>query len=180
MRKTSFVKKMKSVLRPIYFGLGIFAVTGLAFTVFAYVSGGISWPDAAPTTVTGVVGQLVGFSSTAVNGDQGGYKTANGLCNTAVPGSHTCNATEITRSYAYDAPVLLDAVTKANNGTWPAPDQYFAWVNNGPPGYTATLSNDCSGWKKATSDFYGSIWNIKGQSFVINTCDNTRRFACCM
>ena len=167
-------KILKAILSPIIKGLAIFAIFGFA----VYVYGAVNFPTEQPNPVTGVVGQLVGFSATAVNGNQGGYKSANNLCDTpaAVPGSHICMSEEITRSYAYDNAVLAAAQA---DPTLTTPEKYFLWINNGPPGYTATLSNDCGGWLKNAADSYGSIWNIKSKNFVINPCSNLRRFACC-
>ncbi len=163
-------KILKAILSPIIKGLAIFAIFGFA----VYVYGAVNFPTEQPNPVTGIVGQLVGFSATAVNGTQGGYKSANNLCNTAVSGSHICMSEEITRSYAYDNAVLAAAQSDLGGG----PTQYFVWINSGAPGYTANV-NDCLGWNTASAASYGAIWNIKDKAFAINLCSDLRRFACC-
>ena len=172
MKKTILNK----LLAPIGKGILIFAVFGLSLYAYAV---NFPTPVDSPATVTGVVGQLVGFSASPVDGDRGSYKDANDLCVSAIPGSHICIAEEITRSYVNGNLVITNATNDANS-IWTISDMYFAWINNGPPGYTGTLSNDCGGWSQGTSAFYGAIWNVKAKNFVINTCDNTRRYACCM
>jgi hypothetical protein len=163
-------KILKAILSPIIKGLAIFAIFGFALYVYASVD----WPDDQPNPVTGVVGQLVGFTNPAVNGGRSGYKIANDLCDTAVTGSHICTADEISRSYAYSNAVLIAAT--ASPGSTPA--EYFVWINSGAPGFTAN-ANDCLGWNSAAITSYGAIWNIKSKFFAINTCDQSRRFACC-
>ena len=166
MNKT---KILKAILAPIGKGILIFAVFGLAL----YAYGSIVYPP-QPTPVTGVVGQFVGFSMSAVNGNRGGYKSANDLCNAIVPGAHVCIAEEIVRSYSSQNGTLINALN--NKGT--TPQEYFAWINNGAPGFTAN-ANDCLGWKSPNTTSYGAIWNMTNDSFAINTCNNLRRFACC-
>ena len=169
MKKTLLNK----ILAPIGKGIIIFAVFGLS--VYAYAT--VNFPSADPGPVTGVVGQLAGFSSSPVDGARSGYQGANNAC---PAGSHICIAEEITRSYVNGNLAIVNATNDANGGAWTTPDMYFAWINNGPPGYTGTLSNDCGGWSNDTSTYYGAVWNIKSKNFVINTCDNVRRSACCM
>ena len=164
MKKT-FLKKL---LAPIGKGMIIFAVFGLG--VYAYAQ--VDFPDTDPEPVTGVVGQLVGFSSLPVNGGQSGYLNANNAC---PAGSHICIAEEITRSYVNGNL----AIVNATNNPGSSPDEWFAWINNGAPGYFANV-NDCLGWTTNASASYAAVWNVKGSSFAINHCGNTRRFACCM
>jgi len=173
MNQNSVKKVLHAILRPIVQGLIIFAVFGLGLYAYA-----ITYPP-QPGPVSGIFGQLVGFTASPINGSQGGYKLASDLCNTAFSGSHVCVAEEITRSYVSQNPAITTATTNAN-GAWNTPTMYFAWIDNGPPGYTGTLSNDCGGWTQPSATYYGSIWDMKGKNFVINTCDNMRRFACCL
>lgn len=167
MKKTILNK----LLAPIGKGILIFAVFGVC--LYAYAS--VNFPASDPAPVTGIVGKLVGFSSPAVNGSQGGYLGANNTCSSAFVGSHICIAEEITRSYVNSNLALTTAVS--NPGS--TPEEYFVWINSGAPGYTAN-ANDCLGWTSNSSGSYGALWNIAGNNFIINPCSNSRRFACCM
>ena len=162
---------LNKLLAPIGKGFLIFAVFGLA--LYAYAA--VDFPADDPAPVTGVVGQFVGFSNTQINGAQSGYLSANDACNIAIPDSHICIAEEITRSYVNGNP----AITNATSSPGSTPNEWFAWINNGAPGYFANV-NDCLGWTANASTSYAAVWNVKGSSFAINHCGNTRRFACCM
>ncbi len=164
MKKT-FLNKL---LAPIGKGIIIFAVFGLS--IYAYAA--VDFPTSDPEPVTGVVGQFVGLSSASFDGSIGGYGDANELC---PAGSHICIAEEITRSYVNGNLALADAVDNPGSTR----SEYFVWINSGAPGYEANV-NDCKGWISNSPNSYGSIWNIKGNFFAINACDNSYRAACCM
>jgi len=184
MRKTNFVKKMKSVLRPIYFGLGIFAVTGLAFYVFAAT---VTFPATQPSPVTGVVGMFVGLTSatTETFNAPSSYSTVNGWCNGRYPGSHVCASMELINSYNHDSQAIR-AITSG-----------FGLINSGAPGFTS-FTNDCSGWSTiqegASQGVIGSYyvdnrnfatrWQFNGNngsgSVALCSALGTTPFACCM
>lgn len=161
MKKT-FLNKL---LAPIGKGIIIFAVFGLS--LYAYAS--VNFPTSDPSTVTGVVGQFVGLSSSTVDGSRGGYNGANNQCDS---GSHICIAEEITRSYVNGNLSIITATG-------------MAWINNGPPGYVENLSNDCNGWKSNSPAMYGSVVNFDrgvpfiDDSFYIQPCIASYAFACC-
>lgn len=171
MQKKSFVKKMKSFLRPIYFGLGIFAITGLAFYVFA----AITFPSAQPNPTTGIVGMFVGVSTTKYSAAISHYDQANATCSSLYPNSHVCASMELMNSY--------------NNGnTVIAAQTGAALVNNGPPGYTS-FSNDCLGWTNYDGAYgglpvYGAIWDFTKKFGKLNNCGDIVSaglpFACCL
>lgn len=170
MRKKSFVKKIESFLRPVYFGLGIFAVTGLAFYVFA---AGITFPGVQPNPVTGVVGMFAGVTDVKFTAASN-YGAVNQLCAVQYPGSHVCTAMEIINSYNNGNTVVQNAMGRA-------------WFNNGPPGHNQTLSNDCGGWQIKDAASFGSMWYFQNTSpqpshrALINPCNsNDYAFACCL
>lgn len=169
---------MQPFLRPIYFGLGIFAVTGLAFYVFA---AGVTFPAVQPNAVTGVVGMFVGITETKFTAATN-YLSVSNLCktgNVVTPdgtvnnlNAHVCSAMEIINSYNNNMPAVQST-------------QGRAWFNNGPPGHNLTLSNDCGGWTDKTAGAFGSIWYFKNtpanDRALINPCDsNGYGFACCL
>jgi len=124
----------------------------------------------------GIGGLFVGLTASTYTGNlnnaaQTGYAEANNLCNSAFTDSHICTSHEIINSYNNVVPGLLSA---------PA----MMWVNNGAPGYSATLSNDCSGWSTNDIATYGSVINISkpgkiANSFYIQPCEFLFPFACC-
>ena len=113
----------------------------------------------------GVTGQST--QGTVTSGALAGYKAANALCNTDHAGSHVCTTEEILGSINCTAPDL------STSGS--------AWINNGPPGYTAT-ANDCQGWTTNAADAYGAYWafDINGGQGWVQPCSGTaRQFSCC-
>jgi hypothetical protein len=122
-------------------------------------------------TLTGAYGKYVG-STASKNGNIGGYATATALCNSKVSGSHVCTAKEIINSYE-----LGVSLPTTNNN----------WINNGPPGYSDTLTNDCNAWTNSGSvtiggssiTVYGSIWNFKKGYSAISGCNASLPVACC-
>ncbi|MFA5000456.1 MAG: hypothetical protein WC545_03800 [Patescibacteria group bacterium] len=116
-------------------------------------------------------GGMASFSAstgTTYNGSQGGYTSANALCNTADPGSHVCTSEE-----------MLYTINSGSGSSIPANTTF--WISNGPPAYTAN-ANDCQGWTSSASGDYGTVW-IKlasGDGFgALNKCNLTYKFACC-
>jgi hypothetical protein len=167
-------KIIKAILSPIIKGLAIFAVFGFAL----YVYGAISYPENEPNPVTGVVGIFVGLSGTTNVPAPGSYNNASAKCSTSSPsttyaGSHVCTAMEIINTYN-NYPSVFDTLT----GT-----DVRGWINNGPPGYTATPANDCGGWQVADGTKYGAIWlfnsTIAPKQASLQTCNNSYPFACC-
>jgi hypothetical protein len=127
--------------------------------------------NGANGTLTGAYGKYVG-STASKNGNIGGYATATALCNSKVSGSHVCTAKEIINSYE-----LGVSLPTTNNN----------WINNGPPGYSDTLTNDCNAWTNSGSvtiggssiTVYGSIWNFKKGYSAISGCNASLPVACC-
>lgn len=107
----------------------------------------------------------VGFSAESTGG-AGGYAGANALCDAAEPGSHVCTTKEILNSI------------NCGSGLEPAPPIGYAWISNGPPGYTAP-ANDCQGWNSGLSTNLGDLWRFDQNKGVAATCNVVRPFACC-
>lgn len=172
MRKKSsrFLKKSLEILVQ---GVAVFAVAGVIGVAFAAVRGGISWPDSDPGPVSGVLGIYQGVTDTAYslnggnvgNTGKAGYAGANALCDAKFAGSHVCMTSEILNSYAHGAVVDLGG-------------QSMVWISNGPPAFVAN-ANDCRGWQRNASNFFGAVWTNDGQG-ILQTCDKSYRFACCL
>lgn len=109
-----------------------------------------------------------------LKGKKGGYRTVNALCDSEYHGSHVCTSAEILNSISCNSPAIENA-----SGS--------AWINNGPPGYTA-VSNDCRGWTSSSSSagiVYGIFWSFSpsgadnsGMGWL-TTCNVEKKFACC-
>jgi hypothetical protein len=100
-----------------------------------------------------------------------GYYLANSKCNTAYTGSHICSTAEMLNSIKCGASALFNALY---NGT-------DAWIQDGPPGYTAP-ANDCQGWQSQVSTDLGRIWRFdstKAGKGFLTTCNQDIVFACC-
>lgn len=121
---------------------------------------------------------FAGLSSTAVDGDQGGYFTANAQCGA---GSHICTSKELIDSYVFGA-ASLNGVTGN------------AWINSAAPGNMFPAVNDCYGWTMGTwtydhdndagtteisSPFYGTMWSFDLSVSGIAACPSNFKFACC-
>ncbi|MFC1639127.1 hypothetical protein ACFL26_02565 [Patescibacteria group bacterium] len=105
-----------------------------------------------------------------------GYYGANTKCDIDHPGSHVCTTQEMLESLQCSEPG--DPFRSVADGS-------EAWINAGPPGYTAD-ANDCRGWTVTPADSntaYVRFWifNLasggKGTSASCNAMD--KRFACC-
>lgn len=138
--------------------------------------------------MTGSYGKFVGLTGTALNGclntdsvsacpKTGSYASATNLCQAAFPSYgesvHVCTAQELINTGRYN-PEALTGVTG------------WAWINNGPPGYFSSLSNDCNGWKSNNTDsanwsVYGSKWGFDASAKYAKatSCDQKLKFACC-
>ncbi|MEY4723710.1 MAG: hypothetical protein RLZZ324_1223, partial [Candidatus Parcubacteria bacterium] len=132
-------------------------------------SGNATW--AAPGAGGGSCSnrQYVGMTAATYDGSRGGYVNVDALCNTFSAGSKACSAEEVMNSYKCGG-----AAIGAASGS--------AWVNAGPPGFTA-LGNDCDGWTtNAASGAYGRYWTFVaatgGKGALIN-CNNALKYACC-
>lgn len=135
---------------------------------------------------TGCFGPVfIGMTTTLYNGDvngAAGYDSANLACATEYLGdAHVCNTAEIMNSLKCAVPATSPILGVGLNAL-------SAWVNAGPPGFTAS-SNDCEGWSKsqgydavANATYYGRVWkfdsNTGGAGFV-TTCNVPLPFACC-
>jgi hypothetical protein len=144
----------------------------LVVTAGFYAYAQIVWPGTEPNPVSGVVGMFVGESAAPFDGDKvRNYETATKACRVAHEGSHVCTPDEMINTYNHNLSLFSGVSDKL-------------WINSGPPAYTETLSNDCSGWQVNTSNFYGAVWNFDGAPFVPNSayiqpCSANYRFACC-
>ncbi|MFA6603314.1 MAG: hypothetical protein WCT10_00560 [Patescibacteria group bacterium] len=109
-----------------------------------------------------------------LNDTAGGYFTANTLC---VPqfgaGAHVCATAEILNSIkcAGAGSKIKDVAINGQE----------AWIQDGPPGYTAP-ANDCQGWQSKLANHLGRMWRFQssngGQGFL-TTCNQDVVFACC-
>jgi hypothetical protein len=166
MKKQKFNKILKAILAPVAKGLFIFAV----FAGALYVYAAISYPP-EPNAVTGIVGQFTGLTTSSYDGSRGGYSAATALCNAQFAGSHICTSMEMINTYNHN-PTLLSAGTGQ------------AWINNGAPAHSDTLSNDCKGWNfnqasQAGFGRFGSVWYFTGNQALIQYCNVAIPFACC-
>jgi hypothetical protein len=109
--------------------------------------------------------------------DVSGYYGVNNICNGEFAGSHVCTAQEMLESIkCSDADSPIRAVA----------DDKQAWINAGPPGFTAN-ANDCLGWTAVTPSeqqtSYGRFWifNVaSGGRGTSASCNATAKsFACC-
>ena len=144
----------------------------LVVTAGFYAYAQIVWPGAEPNPVSGVVGMFVGESAVPFDGDKvTNYERATTSCRVAHSGSHVCTSNEMINTYNHNPSLVTGLSGKL-------------WINNGPPAYVETLSNDCGGWQINTPNVYGSVWNFDGAPFVadsayIQPCSTAYKFACC-
>jgi hypothetical protein len=127
---------------------------------------------------------FVGYTPTSFTGNLGGRTGANGVCNSAYPGSHFCIDWELDQAV-------------------PPPPASTAWIDPGNPqtssryfraGYSTSDSTTCAGWTSASASatpdginlsrglVYTSLGAIS-QSFVganDGGCENARPVACCI
>ena len=69
---------------------------------------------------------------------------------------------------------IIDSFTYQSNAAAPNKAPIYlkvgtggkTWVNNGPPGYALTFSNDCGGWTSASNKQYGSVWDFNATTGV--------------
>ena len=125
----------------------------------------------------GKAGDFLGATAAQVTGRRventsgaNGYKDADDLCKTAFPTvstSHVCTADEIINAYISVDEQIATSIASS-------------WINNGPPGYSAVLVNDCRGWTSDASIDWGSTWSFSvGQAFVAQCSEVTHPYACC-
>lgn len=113
------------------------------------------------------------------SGGVGGYIGANARCASYGAGAHVCSTAEVLESIR---------CTAVPSGPQTAPiftQTGFAWISNGPPGFTAN-ANDCLGWTDGTGVLdgqptYGAVWNFSPQGGIgwLTSCASPNRFACC-
>ena len=120
-----------------------------------------------PRTGGGTGADYLGVSNNVFEASIG-YTGANAICDATYSGSHVCTSTEILDNINRDVPSHLNLEVPA------------VWINNGPPAYTAN-ANDCRGWTKTDSSFYGTIWvRQEGDGAgALSTCNLSYKFACC-
>ncbi len=169
-KKQALIQKL---ITPLLQGLLLVGVLASGLYAYAYVSGGITWPDASPNTATGVLGRFVGFSKNAdgspytYSAALASYQEANQKgCGAYGLGAHVCSEAEMLHGNA----VLFSSLPAAGS----------AWVNGGAPGFTAN-ANDCGGWQRKTGDYYGRYWDFaKRQGWMRFCTENELPFACCI
>lgn len=127
--------------------------------------------------LTGSYGRFVGLTTAGPydGADVGGYTGAQARCVARFPVAsgylnvHVCSAREIINSKE-------DLNMPAASG--------WAWINNGPPGYFSSLSNDCNGWTSRNTEsayysVYGSKWGFTTNYAKATSCDQKLQIACC-
>lgn len=109
-------------------------------------------------------------------GDVSGYYGAHNRCRADYPGYagvHVCTSQEILESIKCS--VDGDPIRLVTDGT-------AAWVNGGPPGFTAN-TNDCQGWTSSASNTYGRYWIFNlasGGRGTTTSCNSPGiPFTCC-
>jgi hypothetical protein len=143
---------------------------GVAFSNVR-IPAGTAWPG--PTTITkngksySVNGSFCG-SSTATNGNAGGYTGAKTMCETACSSTtaHLCTSEEMLRSASLGL-------------TLPTLGWYAGGLQVHP--YSDSITNtDCLGFTTSTSTAYGAIWYGAGvMGATAATCDGLRPLLCC-
>jgi hypothetical protein len=114
------------------------------------------------------VGILMDVTTNSYDGNQTSYLIANDLCNAKVTGSHICSSAEIMNSIASNTGTITTYTGEA-------------WIQDGPPGYTAS-ANDCQGWSQKGGTHLGRYWSFNpatGGKGFLTTCNVTLPFACC-
>jgi hypothetical protein len=144
----------------------------------AGAGGYVEFPGGTQDRLTGSFGHFVGVTGTAVDGaltgqsSGGGYAGMKAQCNSFFAGSHVCSAKEIIYSYEEkpSGPISNPLYSSA-----------IAWINNGPPAYTKTVSNDCSSWADKTTKVFGAIWLFANTNKygLISPCKFSYAVACC-
>ncbi len=139
-----------------------------------YVHAAIVWPGTDPNPVTGIVGMFVGESEKPF-GIVSNYATVNGYCDLAIPGSHICTPDEMMNSYNHGTLGVSPVFTYVTSPN--------LWINNGPPGYTAS-ANDCKGWTEITEGSaqdpnFGAMWVFSKNLGGLTPCQTGKKFACC-
>jgi len=132
---------------------------------------------------------FVGLSANynaGVDGNVGGYKSANDLCVSAYSGSHICTASELISTYSLsDADSNKQMLITVKNLGAANPGYVNAWINHGPPGYVDKLANDCNGWQYNNYDVSAGIWsfgqdgNASYNKAMLQSCEFINPFACC-
>ena len=112
-----------------------------------------------------------GLTTTTYNGNLGsnGYKGGDADCVAAgFLGSHMCSTSEIL--YTINTVGVAGFTNSAD-----------AWINNGPPAYTAN-ANDCIGRTSSAGTNYGTHWvfsNTYGGYGALAACGTPMPLACC-
>ncbi len=115
-----------------------------------------------------VVPSSVTWTSTAHNGNFGGYKAMNDwIQENGCEGYHVCDGTEVVRYQQHHGPINVNS----------------SWYNAGRGTYNSSVHiRDCIGWTHSGSDraggvFYGNYGGYSRPSSA--TCNNSRRVLCC-
>ena len=143
--------------------------------LYAYAQ--ITWPGDVPNPTTGVVGMFVGESTNTFGSGATGYGNVNQLCslNANYLGSHICSQDEMMNSYNHGTTGVSPIFTYNTSPN--------LWINNGPPGYTAS-ANDCKGWtvtSRGSEDDpnFGAMWIFSKKFGGLTPCTTGKFFACC-
>jgi hypothetical protein len=109
-----------------------------------------------------------------LDGVKKGYYDANSLCEAAFgDGAHVCWPAEMLMSVK-----CAGVGSKIKDATL---DGFDAWMQDGPPGYTAP-ANDCQAWSSAATADLGRKWRFDsatGGIGFLTTCNQPLKFACC-
>lgn len=118
----------------------------------------VSWPTGAAT--------WLGVTNNPYDGSQGGYATADKHC--------ADDMVDLTARVC----TVEDILALRRKGVLPTSGT--AWVNGGPPGFTAT-ANDCLGWTNHDStNTFGRYWQFGTNSAAwLDNCSLSHPFACC-
>jgi hypothetical protein len=145
---------------------------------------GDPWTDRFRVNVSGDVFSAGCFGPTFVGltvasfapGDVSGYYGAQNKCQLDYPndpGVHVCTSQEMLESIKCS--ISTDPIRGIADGS-------AAWINGGPPGFTAN-SNDCMGWTSTAPNAYGRYWIFNlasGGRGTTTSCNSPGiPFACC-
>jgi len=101
-----------------------------------------------------------------------GYDAGNKICNAAQAGSHFCRTDEIIYLIQTLGAVGFTSINTQD-----------AWIADGPPGFTGTVSaDDCGGWTDSTNNKLGHFWifaSAGGGRGSLSSCDTIKKITCC-
>ncbi len=114
---------------------------------------------------------FAGFTTTTLNGNNGGWTGLKAKCTAQFSGSHVCSQRELARML--------------QNGTLPSMTGNAAWVIGSNFSYPneSKIASNCSGWDSDDPSDLGTTIVFKSNSnafFFSAECNTTRPVACCM